>query len=75
MLNSCCIWYKEIWTGLWYCKQLYSGWSICAVLVYPRFAAGTGAHTSAWILLFILTIVTLVGWIGSYALSRKYVEK
>lgn len=25
--NSCCIWYKEIWTGLWYCKQLYSGWS------------------------------------------------
>jgi OFA family oxalate/formate antiporter-like MFS transporter len=36
---------------------------------------GTGAYTSAWILLFILTIVTLVGWIGSYALSRKYVEK
>ena len=49
------------------------------VLTYSTMAAaiydGTGAYTSAWILLFILTIVTLVGWIGSYALSRKYVEK
>lgn len=36
---------------------------------------GTGSYTSAWILLFILTIGALVGWVGSYLLSRKYVEK
>ena len=35
----------------------------------------SGAYRNAWILLAILTIVTLVGWVGSYILSRKYVEK
>ena len=47
----------------------------CGSLMVAAIYDGTGAYTSAWILLFILTIVTLVGWIGSYALSRKYVEK
>lgn len=35
----------------------------------------SGSYTTAWILLLGLTIVTLVGWVGSYSLSRKYVEK
>ena len=43
----------------------------CGSLMVAAIYDGTGAYTSAWILLFILTIVTLVGWIGSYALSRK----
>lgn len=31
-----------------------------------------GSYTPAWIILLILTAVTYLGWIGSYALSRKY---
>lgn len=34
-----------------------------------------GSYTSAWVILLVLTVVTLVGWIGSYYMSRKYVEK
>ena len=31
-----------------------------------------GSYTSAWIILLALTVVTLVGWLGSYALSKKF---
>ena len=31
-----------------------------------------GSYTNAWIILLGLTLVTLVGWLGSYVLSRKF---
>ena len=31
-----------------------------------------GSYTTAWIILLGLTVVTLVGWLGSYALSKKF---
>lgn len=33
-----------------------------------------GSYTSAWIILLVLTVVTLVGWLGSYALSKKFCD-
>lgn len=35
----------------------------------------TGAYTTAWILLLVLTGVTLSGWCGAFALSRKYCRR
>ena len=35
----------------------------------------SGSYTPAWILLLVLTAVTMVGWLGSYYLSRKFTEK
>lgn len=35
----------------------------------------SGTYTGAWVLLFVLTIGTLAGWIGSIVLSGKYAEK
>lgn len=32
----------------------------------------SGAYTMAWVMLFVFTIVTLVGWIGSIFLAKKY---
>lgn len=32
----------------------------------------TGTYNPAWILLMILTLGALVGWVGSYFMSRKY---
>lgn len=32
----------------------------------------TGAYTPAWILLFILTVVAMIGWCGSIIVSKKY---
>ena len=31
-----------------------------------------GSYTNAWIILLVLTAVTLVGWVGSYTLSKKF---
>ena len=31
-----------------------------------------GSHTTAWIILLGLTGVTLLGWLGSYVLSKKF---
>ena len=31
-----------------------------------------GSYTLAWMLLLVLTAVTLVGWVGSYTLSKKF---
>ena len=31
-----------------------------------------GSYTNAWVILLGLTLVTLVGWLGSYVLSRKF---
>ena len=35
----------------------------------------SGSYTPAWILLLVLTAVTMIGWLGSYYLSRKFTEK
>lgn len=32
----------------------------------------SGSYNTAWIILFVLTIVTLFGWVSSYIMSRKY---
>ena len=34
-----------------------------------------GSYTNAWFILLALTVVTLVGWLGSYMLSKKFFEK
>ena len=34
-----------------------------------------GSYTSAWYILLALTAVTLLGWVGSYALSKKFCGK
>ena len=31
-----------------------------------------GSYTNAWFILLALTVVTLVGWLGSYMLSKKF---
>lgn len=33
------------------------------------------SYQAAWLLLFALTVVTLISWIGSFALSRRFCEK
>lgn len=35
----------------------------------------SGSYTSAWILLFVLTMATMIGWCGSIILSRKYCKE
>ena len=34
-----------------------------------------GSYTNAWFILLALTVVTLVGWLGSYMLSKKFFGK
>lgn len=47
------------------------GLSVGSLIVAGIFDA-TGAYTAAWVLLLVLTGVTLLGWCGAFALSRKY---
>jgi len=44
--------------------------SLMVALIYDT----TGNYQIAWVLLFILGIVTLIGWVGSYLTSRKYTD-
>ncbi|HAQ40398.1 MAG TPA: MFS transporter [Clostridiales bacterium] len=44
--------------------------SLAVALMYDTF----GSYTSAWILLFILTCITLFTWVGSLNASKKYIK-
>ena len=47
------------------------GLSLGSLLVAAMYDA-SGSYTTAWIVLIIFTALTLVGWVGSAALSKKY---
>ena len=47
------------------------GLSLGSLLVAAMYDA-SGSYTTAWIVLIIFTAITLVGWVGSAALSKKY---
>ncbi len=47
------------------------GLSIGSLLVAAMYDA-SGSYTTAWVVLIIFTGLTLVGWVGSAALSKKY---
>lgn len=42
--------------------------SLCVASIYDIF----GSYNYAWVLLLILTAVTLIGWVGSYSIAKKY---
>jgi len=44
--------------------------SLAVAFMYDKF----GSYTNAWILLFVLTVVTLIAWIASVKISKKYVK-
>jgi MFS family permease len=44
--------------------------SFAVAFMYDKF----GSYTNAWILLFILTCMTLISWVASLKMSKKYVE-
>lgn len=50
------------------------GLSLGALMVAAIYDA-SGSYNVAWILLLILTACTLVGWVGSYYMSRKYCKR
>lgn len=50
------------------------GLTIGSLLVAATYDA-SGTYRNAWILLIFLTFMTLIGWVGSYITSRKYVKK
>ena len=47
------------------------GLSVGSLLVAAMYDA-SGSYTTAWIVLIIFTALTLVGWVGSATLSKKY---
>ena len=47
------------------------GLSIGSLLVAAMYDS-SGSYTTAWVVLLVFTVVTLVGWVGSAALSKKY---
>ena len=47
------------------------GLSIGSLFIASIYDA-SGSYTAAWIILFVITIITYSGWICSYVLSRKY---
>lgn len=47
------------------------GLSISSLLVAAMYDA-SGSYTTAWVVFIIFTALTLVGWVGSAALSKKY---
>lgn len=47
------------------------GLSIGSLLVAAMYDA-SGSYTTAWVVLLVFTAVTLVGWVGSAALSKKH---
>lgn len=49
------------------------GFSFGSIMVASIYDVN-GTYTPAWILLIVLTVVTIIGWIGSYLISRKYVD-
>lgn len=44
--------------------------SLLVAFIYDKMES----YQLAWILLIILSLVTLVGWVGSYLMSRKYTD-
>ena len=50
------------------------GLSLGALMVAAVYDT-SGSHNTAWILLIILTLGAFAGWVGAYAVSRKYCQK
>ena len=50
------------------------GLSLGALMVAAIYDA-SGSYNTAWILLLILTLGAFTGWVGAYAVSRKYCQK
>lgn len=44
--------------------------SFAVAFMYDKF----GSYTNAWILLFVLTCMTLIAWVASLKMSKKYVR-
>lgn len=44
--------------------------SFAVAFMYDTF----GSYTHAWILLLILTVATLIAWVGSLAMSKEYIK-
>lgn len=50
------------------------GLSLGALMVAAVYDT-SGSYNTAWILLIILTLGAFAGWVGAYAVSRKYCQK
>lgn len=50
------------------------GLSLGALMVAAVYDT-SGSYKYAWILLIILTLGAFAGWVGAYAVSRKYCQK
>ena len=50
------------------------GLSLGALMVAAVYDT-SGSYNTAWILLILLTLGAFAGWVGAYAVSRKYCQK
>lgn len=56
-----------------YVNSLYQLGLAAGSILVARIFDTTNSYQSAWVLLFILTMLTMIGWIVSYKMSRKFV--
>lgn len=57
-----------------YVNSLYQLGLAAGSILVARIFDTTNSYQSAWVLLFILTMLTMIGWIVSYKMSRKFVK-